>query len=61
MVEFQKNESAQVPLAKPTLKDLLLAESPRTDITLPKRGGTRRREANGFKVRTLDTFDRRPE
>jgi hypothetical protein len=32
-------------LAKPTLKDLLLAESPRADLKLPKRGGKRRRES----------------
>jgi len=31
-------------MARPSLKDLLLAESPRTDIKLPKRGGKRRRE-----------------
>jgi hypothetical protein len=48
MVEFQKNESAEVTLAKPTLKDLLLAESPRTDIKIPPRGGKRRREAKEF-------------
>ncbi len=35
-------------MAKPTLKDLLLAESPRTDIKLPKRGGKRRRESKEF-------------
>ena len=35
-------------MARPTLKDLLLAESPRTDIKLPKRGGKRRREAKEF-------------
>jgi len=31
-----------------TLKDLLLAASPRTDIKLPKRGGKRRRESKEF-------------
>ncbi|HEX9465820.1 MAG TPA: type II toxin-antitoxin system Phd/YefM family antitoxin [Alphaproteobacteria bacterium] len=29
--------------AKPTLKDLLLAEAPRADIAIPRRGARRRR------------------
>jgi hypothetical protein len=36
------------PMAKPTLKDLLPAESPRTDIKFPKRGGKRGREPKEF-------------
>src|SRR5438445_11993149 len=35
-------------MARPALKDLLLAEGPRTDITLPKRGGKRRRGSSEF-------------
>ena len=35
-------------LAKPTLKDLLLADGPRTDINLPTRGGKRRRKPSEF-------------
>lgn len=35
-------------LAKPTLKDLLLADGPRTDIKLPTRGGKRRRKSSEF-------------
>jgi antitoxin Phd len=35
-------------MARPSLKDLLLAEDPRADIKLPKRGGRRRRKSSAF-------------
>jgi len=35
-------------MAKPTLKDLLLAEGPRADFQLPKRGRKRRRQSSEF-------------
>jgi antitoxin Phd len=35
-------------MARPSLKDLLLAEGPRADIKLPKRGGRRRRKSSEF-------------
>lgn len=35
-------------MARPSLKDLLLAEGPRADIKLPKRGGRRRRKSSAF-------------
>ena len=35
-------------MARPTLKQLLLAEGARTDVELPKRGGKRRRQSSQF-------------
>jgi len=35
-------------MARPTLKELLLAEGARTDVELPKRGGKRRRQPREF-------------
>ena len=34
--------------AKPTLKELLLANDPRGELSVPARGGKRRRQIRGF-------------